>query len=117
MVMPNARSVYHAIKSHFNKPSWSSIIHRTNIIFNPNNNQADLVQYSININEAIAEIESQMGTIKGNKDVTLEPMEGQESRSKPIKGNKDMSLEPMKGQESCSEAGKGRKEKKDGGKD
>ncbi|MBW0535398.1 hypothetical protein O181_075113 [Austropuccinia psidii MF-1] len=69
--MPNARSVYQAIKKRFNKVSWSSIIHHANVIFNPKNHVDDMVQHVININESIEAIESQIGTLDSSKIITF----------------------------------------------
>ncbi|MBW0535338.1 hypothetical protein O181_075053 [Austropuccinia psidii MF-1] len=69
--MPNARSVYQSIKKRFNKASWSSIIHHANLLFNPTDQQSNLVRHAINLGEAVEAIESQIGPLDSAKMITL----------------------------------------------
>ncbi|MBW0521498.1 hypothetical protein O181_061213 [Austropuccinia psidii MF-1] len=71
LTMPNARTVYQAIKRRFSKASWSSIIHHAKIILHPTNNQHDITQHAINMSEAIEAIESQLGLLDSSKISTL----------------------------------------------
>ncbi|MBW0534653.1 hypothetical protein O181_074368 [Austropuccinia psidii MF-1] len=71
MTMPNARTVYQAIKKRFSKASWSSIVHHANFIFNSSDHQHDTAQHVIRLNEAIESIESQLGPLDSSKILTL----------------------------------------------
>ncbi|MBW0532137.1 hypothetical protein O181_071852 [Austropuccinia psidii MF-1] len=71
LTMPNARTVYQAIKRRFRRASWSSIIHHAKLIFNPTNHQHDLTQHAINMGGAIEAIESQLGPLDSSKISTL----------------------------------------------
>ncbi|MBW0547305.1 hypothetical protein O181_087020 [Austropuccinia psidii MF-1] len=71
ITMPNARTVYQAIKKRFSKASWSSIIHHANSIFNTSDHQHDIAQHVIHLNEAIESIESQLGPLDSSKILTL----------------------------------------------
>ncbi|MBW0537794.1 hypothetical protein O181_077509 [Austropuccinia psidii MF-1] len=59
ITMPNSRSVYQAIKKRFNKASWSSIIHHANLLFNPTDQQSNLVkllkQFKIKLDHSTAQ--------------------------------------------------------------
>ncbi|MBW0500249.1 hypothetical protein O181_039964 [Austropuccinia psidii MF-1] len=69
--MPNARSIYHALKNCFNRASWSSIIHHASIIFNPIDQSSNLTQHALRLSEAVNAVENQMGTLDSNKIITL----------------------------------------------
>ncbi|MBW0476476.1 hypothetical protein O181_016191 [Austropuccinia psidii MF-1] len=71
LTMPNARTVYQAIKQQFSKASWSSIIHHAKLLFHPTNHQHDITQHAINMGEAIEAIESQLGPLDSSKISTL----------------------------------------------
>ncbi|MBW0468093.1 hypothetical protein O181_007808 [Austropuccinia psidii MF-1] len=71
ITMPNARSVYQAIKKRFNKASWSSIIHHANLLFNPTDQQSNLVKHAIHLGEAVEAIENQIGPLDSAKIITL----------------------------------------------
>ncbi|MBW0535509.1 hypothetical protein O181_075224 [Austropuccinia psidii MF-1] len=69
--MPNARSVYQAIKKRFSKASWSSIVNHANVIFHPSTQSSNLMKRVIDLGEAVAAIEGQIGPIDSNKIITL----------------------------------------------
>ncbi|MBW0538318.1 hypothetical protein O181_078033 [Austropuccinia psidii MF-1] len=69
--MPNARSVYQAIKKQFSKASWSSIINHANILFHPPTQSPNLMKQVIDLGEAVEAIEGQIGPINSNKMITL----------------------------------------------
>ncbi|MBW0471735.1 hypothetical protein O181_011450 [Austropuccinia psidii MF-1] len=69
--MPNARTIYQAIKNCFSKSSWSSIIHYANILFHHTNQSRNINQQAIELGEAVESIENQIGPLDGNKFITL----------------------------------------------
>ncbi|MBW0583837.1 hypothetical protein O181_123552 [Austropuccinia psidii MF-1] len=69
--MPNARTCFCALKDHFNKISWSSIVHHASTCFNPTNHSTNLTTHAINIGEAIEAIENQIGPMDSNLFTTL----------------------------------------------
>ncbi|MBW0531514.1 hypothetical protein O181_071229 [Austropuccinia psidii MF-1] len=66
LTMPNARTVYQAIKRQFSKASWSSIIYHAKLIFHLKNHQ-----HAINMGKAIEAIESQLGPLDSSGISTL----------------------------------------------
>ncbi|MBW0476962.1 hypothetical protein O181_016677 [Austropuccinia psidii MF-1] len=52
----NARTIYQAIRSRSNKPSWSSIIHNAKILFNKSDCMEDINAFLLLIYEAIIAI-------------------------------------------------------------
>ncbi|MBW0489203.1 hypothetical protein O181_028918 [Austropuccinia psidii MF-1] len=71
MHMLNARTIYQAIRSHFNKLSWSSIVHNARVLFNTSNHMDDINAFSLSFYEAITAIENQIGPLDGEKLATL----------------------------------------------
>ncbi|MBW0540546.1 hypothetical protein O181_080261 [Austropuccinia psidii MF-1] len=71
LIMPNARTVYQALKNCFRKSSWSSIIHHAETIFNPSDQSSNIVQHAITLGEAIEAIGNQIGALDSNKIMTL----------------------------------------------
>ncbi|MBW0503131.1 hypothetical protein O181_042846 [Austropuccinia psidii MF-1] len=71
LIMPNARTVYQALKNRFGKSSWSSIIHHAETIFNPTDQSGNIVQHAIALGEAVEAIENQIGALDSNKIITL----------------------------------------------
>ncbi|MBW0538816.1 hypothetical protein O181_078531 [Austropuccinia psidii MF-1] len=69
--MPNARSVYQAIKKQFSKASWSSIVNHANVLFYPPTQSSNLMKRVIDLGEAVAAIEGKIGPIDSNKIITL----------------------------------------------
>ncbi|MBW0522567.1 hypothetical protein O181_062282 [Austropuccinia psidii MF-1] len=71
IVIPNARTIYQAIKKCFSKSSWSSIIHYANILYHNTNQTQNINQRAIPLGEAVEAIENQIGPLDGNKFITL----------------------------------------------
>ncbi|MBW0538418.1 hypothetical protein O181_078133, partial [Austropuccinia psidii MF-1] len=67
----SARSIYQAIRSRFNKPSWSSIIHNAKTLFNTTDQMDNINNFSLSVYEAIANIENQIGPLDGEKIATF----------------------------------------------
>ncbi|MBW0490169.1 hypothetical protein O181_029884 [Austropuccinia psidii MF-1] len=67
----SARSIYQAIRSRFNKPSWSSIIHNAKILFNTTDQMENINKFSLSVYEAISNIENQIGPLDGEKIATF----------------------------------------------
>ncbi|MBW0538659.1 hypothetical protein O181_078374 [Austropuccinia psidii MF-1] len=71
MRMLDARAIYQAIRSRFNKPSWSSIVHNARILFNTSDRMDNINAFSLSVYEAITAIENQIGPLDGEKLATL----------------------------------------------
>ncbi|MBW0538646.1 hypothetical protein O181_078361 [Austropuccinia psidii MF-1] len=71
MRMLSARTIYQAIRSRFNKPSWSAIIHNARVLFNTSNCMEDIHAFSLSVYEAIMAIEHQIGPLDGEKIATF----------------------------------------------
>ncbi|MBW0538414.1 hypothetical protein O181_078129 [Austropuccinia psidii MF-1] len=67
----DARTIYCAIKSRFNRPSWSSIAHNAKILFSLMDCIDDIEIFSLSVYEAIQFIENQMGPLDGEKIATF----------------------------------------------
>ncbi|MBW0526965.1 hypothetical protein O181_066680 [Austropuccinia psidii MF-1] len=69
--MPNSQNVYQALKNRFSWASWSSVIHHASIIFNPMDQSLNITQHTLQLGEAIEDIENQIGVRDGNEIITL----------------------------------------------
>ncbi|MBW0506565.1 hypothetical protein O181_046280 [Austropuccinia psidii MF-1] len=68
----DARKIYQALKDRFNRPSWSSVVFHANIIFqNWNNHVHDINVYAMTVNEAVQNLENQLGKIDSEMLTTL----------------------------------------------
>ncbi|MBW0497893.1 hypothetical protein O181_037608 [Austropuccinia psidii MF-1] len=67
----DARTIYRAIKSRFNRPSWSSVAHNAKILFNLADRIGDIEHFTLSVYESIQSIENQMGPLDGEKIATL----------------------------------------------
>ncbi|MBW0537412.1 hypothetical protein O181_077127 [Austropuccinia psidii MF-1] len=60
----DARKIYQALKDGFNRPSWSSVVFHANTIFqNQDDHVHDINMYAMTINEAVQNLENQLGKI------------------------------------------------------
>ncbi|MBW0549247.1 hypothetical protein O181_088962, partial [Austropuccinia psidii MF-1] len=71
MRLLDARKIYQAIRSRFNKPSWSSIVHNARILFNTSDCMDDINAFSLSVYDAITAIENQIGPLDGEKLATF----------------------------------------------
>ncbi|MBW0542700.1 hypothetical protein O181_082415, partial [Austropuccinia psidii MF-1] len=68
----NARRIYQALRDRFNRPSWSSVVYHANIIFNPSSDHSNNINnYAMSINEAVHNLENQLGRIDSDTITTL----------------------------------------------
>ncbi|MBW0520488.1 hypothetical protein O181_060203 [Austropuccinia psidii MF-1] len=67
----NARKIYQAIRSRFNKPLWLAIIHNARVLFNTSNRMEDINAFFMSVYEAITAIEHQIGPLDGEKIATF----------------------------------------------
>ncbi|MBW0462667.1 hypothetical protein O181_002382 [Austropuccinia psidii MF-1] len=67
----SARTIYQAIKSRFNKPLWSAIIHNARVLFNTSDRMEDINTFLMSVYEAITAIEHQIGPLNGEKIATF----------------------------------------------
>ncbi|MBW0489544.1 hypothetical protein O181_029259 [Austropuccinia psidii MF-1] len=58
----SARSIYQAIRRRFNKPSWSSIMHKERVLFNTMDQMENINNFSLLIYEAINHITAALNT-------------------------------------------------------
>ncbi|MBW0562479.1 hypothetical protein O181_102194 [Austropuccinia psidii MF-1] len=64
--------IYQAFKDRFNRPSWSLVIFHANTIFqNRDNHVHDINVYAMTINEAVQNLENQLGIINSEMITTL----------------------------------------------
>ncbi|MBW0486512.1 hypothetical protein O181_026227 [Austropuccinia psidii MF-1] len=61
IVMPNARTIYQAIKKQFSKSSWSSIIHHANMLFCHTPASRNINQHEIELGEAVRPLKIKPG--------------------------------------------------------
>ncbi|MBW0542207.1 hypothetical protein O181_081922 [Austropuccinia psidii MF-1] len=68
----NARQIYHTLKDCFNRPSWSSVVYHANIVFKPSSDHSNNINdYAMSINEAVHNLENQLGQIDSEMITTL----------------------------------------------
>ncbi|MBW0536297.1 hypothetical protein O181_076012, partial [Austropuccinia psidii MF-1] len=68
----DARRIYRALKDRFNRPSWSSVVfHASNIFKNSSDRSENINEYAMTINEAIQNLENQLGPINSETIATL----------------------------------------------
>ncbi|MBW0494317.1 hypothetical protein O181_034032 [Austropuccinia psidii MF-1] len=68
----DARKIYQALKDRFNHPSWLSVVFHANIIFQKQDNHInDINVYAMTINEAVQNLENQIGKINSELITTL----------------------------------------------
>ncbi|MBW0494713.1 hypothetical protein O181_034428 [Austropuccinia psidii MF-1] len=68
----NARRIYQALRDRFNRPSWSSVVYHANVIFNPSSDHSNNINnYAMSINEAVHNLENQLGRIDSEMITTL----------------------------------------------
>ncbi|MBW0523541.1 hypothetical protein O181_063256 [Austropuccinia psidii MF-1] len=63
LYMPNAISIYQSLKKRFGKSSWSAIVQQARCIFVPTDQSSNLINHSVNVQGALAALQSQVGTL------------------------------------------------------
>ncbi|MBW0481179.1 hypothetical protein O181_020894 [Austropuccinia psidii MF-1] len=63
LYMPNAWSTYQALKKHFSKASWLSVVQHESQIFVPSDQSTNLLQHSLTVQASLDALQSQIGPL------------------------------------------------------